>query len=80
MVRIEDNIVATFLERLKELRASQELSQRLLSEKTGVAGKTIQSYELELRTPTWNVLIALADYFDISIDYLAGRSDDPTRH
>lgn len=72
--------MATFSERLKELRASQELSQRLLSEKTGVARKTIQSYELELRTPTLNVLIALADYFDISIDYLAGRSDDPARH
>lgn len=80
MVRIEDNIVATFSERLKNLRKDKDLSQKLLAQEIGIGEKTIQSYELELRTPTLNALIALADYFDISIDYLAGRSDDPARH
>ena len=71
--------MATFSERLKKLRKDKDLSQKLLAQEIGIGEKTVQAYELELRTPTLNVLIALADYFDISIDYLAGRSNNPKR-
>ena len=39
-----------------------------------------QRYEYGEREPSFQKLIALADYFDVSLDYLVGRSDDPTRH
>ncbi|MDD4565863.1 MAG: helix-turn-helix transcriptional regulator [Eubacteriales bacterium] len=39
-----------------------------------------KNYELNERKPTYNALIALADFFDVSLDYLVGRSDDPKRY
>lgn len=39
-----------------------------------------QRYEYGTTLPTVTVLIAIADYFDVSLDYLVGRSDDPARH
>ena len=38
-----------------------------------------QRYEYGDRSPAFEQLIALADYFDVSLDYLVGRSDDPVR-
>ena len=40
----------------------------------------IQNYESKRRKPAFDVLIALADYFDVSLDYLVGRSDDRKRY
>ncbi|MFQ7062144.1 MAG: helix-turn-helix domain-containing protein [[Clostridium] leptum] len=37
----------------------------------------MQSYEIGERNPAFDQLIALADYFDVSIDYLVGRTDKP---
>ena len=39
-----------------------------------------QFYEYGRSEPTAHILIALADFFDVSLDYLCGRSDDPARH
>ena len=39
-----------------------------------------QDYEYGKVVPSAAILIALADYFDVSLDYLVGRSDDPQRH
>lgn len=38
-----------------------------------------QRYEYGTREPAYQKLIALADFFDVSLDYLTGRSDDPRR-
>lgn len=63
--------------RLKELRRESNKSLKQLSEETGISFRTIQSYELQDRTPAViDILIALADYFDVTLDYLVGRSDD----
>lgn len=37
-----------------------------------------QRYEYGERSPSFDCLIALADFYDVSLDYLVGRSDDPT--
>lgn len=65
---------------LKALRKSRNITQKKMASDIGASERGIQQYELGERKPTYDMLIALADYFDVSLDYLVGRSDDPTRH
>lgn len=69
-----------FGEHLKSLRLSKGITQKQLAELTGTSERGIQNYELNQRKPTYDILISLADYFDVSLDYLVGRSDNPSRH
>lgn len=64
---------------LKALRQSKNLTQKQLAENIGASESGIQNYELGTRKPTYDMLIALADYFNVSLDYLVGRSDNPER-
>ena len=68
-----------FSDRLKSLRTSRNLTQPALGAIIGVKKQTINDMERGRGYPSFLGLIALADYFDVSIDYLVGRSDDPTR-
>lgn len=69
----------TLSESLKRARQTLKITQKRAAEIAGVAERVYQSYEYGKVVPTVSVLIALADYFDISLDYLCGRSDDPSR-
>ena len=69
----------SFSERLKELRKSKKINQTILANAVNLNIKQIQRYEGGSNEPTLSVLIARADYFDVSLDYLVGRSDDPRR-
>ena len=64
-----------FGEKLKELRLENNLSQKDLAIKIGVGKSIISSWELGQNQPTLPSMIAIADFFDVSIDYLAGRND-----
>ncbi|WP_206457857.1 helix-turn-helix domain-containing protein [Anaerovorax sp. IOR16] len=66
-----------FGEHLKALRKAQNITQKQLAQDINASERGIQNYELNLRKPTYDILIALADYFDVSIDYLVGRTDNP---
>lgn len=70
----------SFSERLVLLRKSRGLTQKQLATEIKLSELAIQHYESQRRKPAFDILIALADYFDVSLDYLVGRSDDPTRH
>ncbi len=70
----------TFAERLKNLRVSKGLTMEQLGKDIGSTRATISNFENEQRKPSLDMLIKLADYFDVSIDYLAGRTDDPKLH
>ena len=63
--------------KLYELRNAHEMTQTQLAEALGVTTNTIANYEKGSLEPNMSVLVALADFFDVSIDYLIGRSDDP---
>ena len=65
--------MATFADRLKELRKRDKLKQTDLSEFLGMNNRTYQDYEYGLITPSAPLLITLADYYKVSIDYLVGR-------
>ena len=70
----------TFSERLIFLRKSRNLTQKQIYSVIGMSAIGYQRYEYGEREPAYQNLIALADYFDVSLDYLVGRSDDPQRH
>lgn len=70
--------MATFTERLSALQASKCLKKDLCAE-LGISIMTYYRYERGDREPSLSTLIALADIFDVSLDYLVGRSDEPRR-
>lgn len=70
----------SFSERLIALRKKRNLTQKQVYEAVQMSAIGYQRYEYGEREPAYKNLIALADYFDVSLDYLVGRSDDPTRH
>ena len=67
-------------EALKRCRKLRKTTQKQTATAAGVTESMYQFYEYGKNEPTASVLIALADYFDVSLDYLVGRSDDPARH
>ena len=69
----------TFGERLKELRIEKNVTQKELADYLEIAINAYQRYEYDQRAMNIKTLTALADYFDVSIDYLVGRSDQRGR-
>ena len=67
--------MATFGERLKLLRNDKNLTQRKMGDIINSTEKCYQNYETNRSTPHFHTLISLADFFDVSLDYLVGRSD-----
>ena len=63
--------------RLKELRTQRGISQIKLAMDLNVNQNSISRYESGLREPDYNTLIHIADYFNVSIDYLLYRSENP---
>ena len=62
---------------LKELRKSRGITQKQLAIAISASERGIQQYELGERKPSYEMLLALADYFQVSLDYLVGRTDTP---
>lgn len=69
----------TFAQNLATLRKNAGISQKALAYILGISDAAVNMLEKEKRLPSFEILLALADYFNVSIDYLVGRSDDPTR-
>ena len=68
-----------FQSRLKTLRIQANISQKQLAEAINTTDRNYRRYEAGTQQPTLPILIALADYFNVSLDYLVGRSDNPAR-
>ena len=64
-------------ERLRFLRESVKLSQVKMAEIVGVKQSSLNRYELNQASPTFETLTRYADYFDVSMDYIFGRTDNP---
>lgn len=60
---------------IRELRTEKGITQNDLSNYLGLTPKMISFYELGERFPPYDIIIKLADYFNVSTDYLLGRSD-----
>lgn len=61
-----------FGENLKELRTSHGLTQKELGDKVGLSKAVVSKYENALGYPTFDVLIRIASFFNVTTDYLLG--------
>lgn len=68
-----------FAQKLLELRKTNNLSLMALGRVLGISNQAVSLLENGKQSPSFETLIAIANYFDVSLDYLVGRSDDPTR-
>ncbi len=68
------------MKRLKELRLNKKMTLQQMANILGLTQRNYQRYESGEVDPPTSKTIALADFFDVSLDYLVGRSDDPERH
>lgn len=67
--------MASFSERLKQLREERGLLQRELAETLKLSRVTVTNYEKGKRFPEADLLVKLADHFNVSVDYLIGRGE-----
>ena len=65
-----------FSEVLRELRTEKKISQKALGEILGISDRNIRFYETGEHRPDFEGLLILADYFQVSLDYLVGRSEE----
>lgn len=63
--------------RLKELRKKKGISQLRLATDLNTTQNTISRYETGEREPGISELIKIADYFNVSVDYLISRTENP---
>ena len=63
--------------KLKLLRAKKGITQKQLAEVLNIQPNSVQRLEYGTARPSLDTVIAIADYFDVSLDYLVGRTDNP---
>lgn len=76
---IEVIYMPIFPQRLKELRKSKGLSQQKLADFLGTSKSSVNMYERGEREPGLEMVESIADFFNVDVDYLFGKSDIPNR-
>lgn len=71
--------MATLSERLVQLQSEKKLLKKDIAKAIGLSIMGYYRYETGERVPDANTLIKLADFYNVSLDYLTGRSDKPER-
>lgn len=71
---MENNMISSFSERLKELRAEKGIRSEDAAEVFGVSRATLSAYEMGKSVPDLNVLNKMADFYEVSTDYICGRT------
>lgn len=64
-----------FSQRLKQLRIDKHLTQAQVAERVGVTASMVSSYETDIRLPSFEVMVRIADLFGVTVDYLLCRED-----
>lgn len=69
----------TFGERIAKLRTNRNLSQSEIAKRINVAKSTLAMYETNKREPSFEITQRIADFYNVTVDYLlTGRTDDPS--
>lgn len=71
--------MSVFSERLICLRKDKGFSQNALAKEIGVSPRTYQDYEYGAREPQVSIFSRIADFYGVTLDYLAGRTDEPNQ-
>ena len=71
--------MSKFSSRLRELRINSGYSQAALSKKIGISKSSVNMYERDEREPGIETIEAIADVFNVDLDYLLGKSDVKNR-
>lgn len=66
-----------FGEHLKEMRISFNYTQKQVASNIGITERNYQRYEANDKRPSFDILISLADFYNVSLDYLVGRTKNP---
>lgn len=61
--------------RLKQLRLDKHMTQAQVAEHIGVTASMVSSYETDIRLPSFEVMVRIADLFGVTVDYLLCRED-----
>lgn len=64
-----------FSVRLKQLRRDKHLTQTQVAKRIGVTASMVSSYETDIRLPSYEVMVRIADLFGVTVDYLLCRED-----
>lgn len=72
--------MAKFNERLRQLRTSKDLSQAEFAKQINISKSSVNMYERGEREPNFKILEIIADYFNVDMDYLLGKSDTPLKN
>jgi len=70
--------LTTFGDRLSSLRTEKKMTQADLAKKLRIAKSTLSMYETNKREPSFEILSQLSDFFEVTIDYLIGKSNYQT--
>jgi transcriptional regulator with XRE-family HTH domain len=79
VTQLETPVNNLFKERLVQLREERNLKQKEFAEAVKIHNRNINRYEKGLREPDFDTLIQIADYFNVSTDYLLGRTESRKR-
>ena len=71
--------MSIFADKLRKCRKNINKTQKEVASDLDITEIGYQKYELSKHEPKMGTLIKLADYFDVSLDYLTGRSENPKR-
>ena len=63
--------------RLRHLREAKGIMQKEMADALGQSKTAVNNWEVQGNVPHASILCKLADYFDVSVDYLLGRTDKP---
>lgn len=75
IIEFDEEKLHIFASRVKELREERKISQEVLGKYFGCSRSTIGSYETAFRVPDFKILTAYSEFFDVSIDYLCGKTN-----
>ena len=73
-------MATTFGKRLQELRTSKKMTQADLGRVLKISASTIGMYETDKRQPNFEIEEAIADFFNVDLDYLRGKQDNPLQN
>lgn len=70
--------MVAFKERLRSIRKEKGCTQKQVAVAVGASERNYQDWEYGNKKPAFDTLIELADFFSVTLDYLMGRTDNPS--